>query len=156
MKPGLFILILFLAVSALLLAVIRINNISISSPVNVSPSPTPTPKQNIFGNEITYITKDKSEISATVYTPVNAIPPYKSLILIHQSDSDRSDWSAFIPTLLDNGYRVLVFDLRGMGRSKSSVEQEPAGIYLDSLVGDLEAQLNILETYLTPTRSILV
>ena len=144
MKPGLFILILFLAVSALLLAVIRINNISISPSVNISLSPTPTPKQNIFGNEITYITKHKSVISATVYSPVNTIPPYKSLILVHQSDSDRSDWSILVPTLLDNGYRVLVFDLKGMGKSKSSIEQEPAGVYLDSLVGDLEASVEYI------------
>lgn len=141
MKPGLFILILILAISALLLAIVRVNNISVSPAVSISLSPTPTPKQNIFGNEVSYITKDKSVISATVYSPVNTIAPYKSLILVHQSDSDRSDWSTFIPILLDNGYRVLAFDLKGMGKSKSSISQEPANIYLDSLVGDLEASV---------------
>ncbi len=146
MKPGLFILILTLAVVALLTTVFKLNSSTLSVPAknNQSPSLTITPAPNIFGSEVSFLTNDKSTISATIYTPTNVLPPYKSLILIHQFDSDRSDWSNFIPVLLNNGYRVLVYDNRGMGESISAVPKEPSDKYLDSMMGDLSAAVEYI------------
>ncbi len=144
MKPGLFAVILILSVVALLTTVVKLggNKVSPTAPNNTTV--TLAPKPNIFGNEISFATLDKSIISATIYTPSNTIAPYKTLILIHQFDSTRSDWSPFIPTLLDNGYRVLAFDLRGIGESISTVAKEPTNIYLDSLTGDLAAAVEYI------------
>jgi pimeloyl-ACP methyl ester carboxylesterase len=147
MKPGLFVLILTLAVLALLTTVLKLNSNNVSSLLNQNKqvsAPTPTPQPNIFGNEVSFVTSDKSTISATIYTPININPPYKSLVLVHQSDSDRSDWSSFVPTLLTSGYRVMVFDLRGMGKSTSAVSKEPSDKYFDSMTQDLSAAVEYL------------
>lgn len=145
MKPGLFALILILAIVALLTTVIKLNSNTVSTKPSNTNIATPTPKPNIFGNEISFVASDKSVISGTIYSPSNIAGPYKTLILIHQFDSNRSDWSPFIPELLKNGYRVLAFDLRGMGESISTVPKEPSNVYLDSMTGDLAAAVQYLQ-----------
>jgi len=144
MKPGLFALILILSVIALLTTVIKLDGNKVLPTRLNNTTVTPTPMPNIFGNEISFATSDKSIISATIYSPTNAIAPYKTIVLVHQFDSTRADWSPFIPTLLSNGYRVLAFDLRGMGESISTVSKEPSSIYLESLTGDLAASVEYL------------
>lgn len=145
MKPGLFILILILSVTALVLAVIRFNNSqSQTFTLNTTLLPSPTPADNIFGNEIAFTASDKSTISATLYTPLNIRPPFKSLILVHEFDSDRSDWSSIIPILLESGYRVLAYDLRGMGRSTSQTPKSSQEKYFDTLVSDLSDGIEYL------------
>lgn len=147
MKPGLFVTILVLAVISLLFIVIRYNSANLTT-VNLSGSPviTPTPVPNIFGSEVSFSTPDKSLISATIYNPSKSLPPYKSLVLVHQFNSDRSDWSPFISTFLDNNYRVLVYDIRSFGNSTSSISASTQKNFFNSMPSDLEAAVSYLRS----------
>lgn len=145
MKPGLFVLILILSVTALVLAVLKFNSIQLLHPSTSSTlTPTPVSEKNIFGNEIAFTARDKSAISATLYSPLDISPPFKSLILVHEFDSDRSDWSSIIPILLENGYRVFAYDLRGMGKSVSQTPKDSPEKYFNTLVTDLSDAVEYL------------
>lgn len=43
--------------------------------------------------------------------------PQPALLLMHQNQGRRGDWSRLLPTLIDAGYNVLTVDLRGFGDS---------------------------------------
>lgn len=69
--------------------------------------------------EITFTTIDKKEISGSLYFTDTKIDEQQPLvILIHQFNETRSQWrTGFIDSLLNIGFKVLAYDIRGHGRS---------------------------------------
>jgi dipeptidyl aminopeptidase/acylaminoacyl peptidase len=52
------------------------------------------------------------------------------LVLIHRGYSSRRDFKSFIPNLLDEGFSVLAYDVRGSGKT-GGFEAKPEDTYLD-------------------------
>jgi esterase/lipase len=69
--------------------------------------------------DITFTTSDKKEISGTFYfqdTKKDESQPL--VILVHQFNQTRDEWQkSFIDSLLNSGYKVLAYDIRGHGKS---------------------------------------
>lgn len=64
----------------------------------------------------------------------------RPVVLIHGFPLSAASWEKQIPVLLDAGYRVIVYDRRGFGRSA-----QPAGGYdYDTLAADLDVLMNTL------------
>jgi len=67
--------------------------------------------------DITLTTADHVNIRATLNTPDETGNPAAAVILIHQGGSNRREWDVLVPKLLDQGYYVLAYDVRGHGES---------------------------------------
>ncbi|MEO8515084.1 MAG: alpha/beta fold hydrolase, partial [Ignavibacteria bacterium] len=69
--------------------------------------------------DVTFTTSDKKEISGSFYfqdTKKNDSQPL--VILVHQFNQTREQWQgSFIDSLLNAGYKVLTYDIRGHGKS---------------------------------------
>ncbi len=69
--------------------------------------------------DFTVTTTDKKEISGSLYfqdTKKDESQPL--VILVHQFNEDRKQWKQdFIDSLLNSGFKVLAYDIRGHGRS---------------------------------------
>ena len=69
--------------------------------------------------DVTFTTSDKKEISGSFYfqdTKKNEVQPL--VILIHQFNQTREQWqNSFRDSLLNTGYKVLAYDIRGHGKS---------------------------------------
>ena len=85
-----------------------------------------SPDKLLPGEEtVTLQTKDKLNIGASIYYPVEYTKnpsndkKYPAVILIHSWLRDRSDWTPFIPALQEAGYAVIAMDLRNHGVSDS-------------------------------------
>jgi pimeloyl-ACP methyl ester carboxylesterase len=70
------------------------------------------------------------------------------IVLIHGYPLNGQSWEKQIPMLLEHGYRVIIYDRRGFGRSS----QPTTGYDYDTFASDL----NILMTTLDLNRAILV
>ena len=66
--------------------------------------------------EISLQTDDGVTIKATLNRP-DATGLRPAVVLIHQGGSDRTEWAAFVPKLLQEGYVTLAYDVRGHGQS---------------------------------------
>ena len=65
---------------------------------------------------VSFITSDEVEIFADYHRePGKTGLP--GAVLAHQLGTDRSDWDAVVPVLVEEGYAVLAIDLRGHGAS---------------------------------------
>ncbi len=60
---------------------------------------------------------DDVTIRATLSTPQKVTGKTAAVILIHQGGSNRHEWDALVPKLLDRNYIVLAYDVRGHGES---------------------------------------
>lgn len=70
--------------------------------------------------EITFLTKDKIEISGSFQYPSKSNKkPFPVVILIHQGGSSREEWIelSMLNRLLENGFAVLAYDIRLHGKS---------------------------------------
>lgn len=92
-------------------------------------------------------TEDGFKLPATLLIPKNTNGA--GLILIHQGGSDRSEWSFMHDQLLDAGYILLSYDIRGMG---ASLKDNGAGKIVENIYNspnqaplDLKAALKFLE-----------
>lgn len=69
--------------------------------------------------DVTFTTSDKKEISGSFYfqdTKKNETQPL--VILVHQFNQSRAEWQqSFIDSLLNSGFKVLAYDIRGHGKS---------------------------------------
>ena len=66
--------------------------------------------------EVSFITSDDVKIFADYhYLPRRTALP--GAVLVHQLGANRSDWDSIVPVLVDEGFAVLVIDLRGHGAS---------------------------------------
>lgn len=55
------------------------------------------------------------------------------LVLVHGLGSDRARWDVQMPALLEAGYRVIRFDMRGFGDSTSTLDVHSLPEFLDDL-----------------------
>ena len=69
--------------------------------------------------EVTFLTKDSIQISATYQVPKVGKAPYPAIILIHQGGSSRREWAdlPMVDRLLEYGYAILAYDVRMHGKS---------------------------------------
>jgi len=67
--------------------------------------------------EVTLTTTDKVSIRAKISMPQELNSRTAAVILIHQGGSNRHEWDSLTPGLLEQGYVVLAYDVRGHGDS---------------------------------------
>jgi len=67
--------------------------------------------------DLTLTTTDDVSIRATLSLPEDLAGQAAAIILIHQGGSNRHEWNTLTPQLLDQGYIVLAYDVRGHGDS---------------------------------------
>lgn len=74
-----------------------------------------TPKKTLEGtDQITFTTSDGFTIKGKYYESNSS----KSIILIHQLDSNKEIWNSFALELKEESYNVIAIDLRGHGSSE--------------------------------------
>jgi len=78
---------------------------------------TKIPSQPGDGENIILTTSDGVQLAADFYTPESLIDKPDVLILVHEAYRDRSSWDDFRTAAQENGYAVIVLDLRGHGQS---------------------------------------
>ena len=84
------------------------------------------PLEDVPGEGVTYQAEDGVRIAAGWWRPDKDRPPV--VILLHEENGSRVQWSALIPTLVDRGFAVLAPDLRGFGQSNTIIrdgKEEP-------------------------------
>lgn len=59
----------------------------------------------------------------------------RGVVLVHSADTDMTSWFPLADMLMDHGYAVLAFDLRGFGQSEG--ERDPDG-YDEDVAGAIE------------------
>jgi dienelactone hydrolase len=79
--------------------------------------------------EITFSADDGVRISASFATPGAEGADFPAVILIHEGESDRSEWGEFFDKILRQDFVVLSYDIRGHGASEKVAD-------LDSLYND--------------------
>ncbi|GAK61176.1 hypothetical protein U27_01075 [Candidatus Vecturithrix granuli] len=93
--------------------------------------------------EISFQTRDNFTIFGSWITPQTLEPSTQkrpTVILLHDYGFNRREWGIFIPDLVERGFNVLAFDLRGHGQSKDG--GLPPIEYLMAIgVPDVEAAL---------------
>lgn len=67
--------------------------------------------------DITLTTTDDVMIRATLSKPENSSGALAAIVLIHQGGSNRTEWASITETLVEQGYIVLAYDVRGHGDS---------------------------------------
>lgn len=92
------------------------NNNKTSQVNSVKSNNTPSA---IINEDFTITTSDKKEISGSLYFSESKKDESQPLvILVHQFNEDRKQWQqSFIDSLLNSGFKVLAYDIRGHGRS---------------------------------------
>lgn len=92
------------------------NNNKTSQVNSVKSNNTPSA---IINEDFTVTTSDKKEISGSLYFSESKKDESQPLvILVHQFNEDRKQWQqSFIDSLLNSGFKVLAYDIRGHGRS---------------------------------------
>ncbi|PIE31177.1 hypothetical protein CSA56_19125 [candidate division KSB3 bacterium] len=98
--------------------------------------------------EISYPAKDGVTISASWVVPKNEnsgkeAAKFPVIILLHDYGLNRRDWGIMIPDFVQQGFGVLVPDLRGHGQSRDTGASSPPSIeeILKTGVVDVEAAL---------------
>ena len=99
------------------------------------------------GEEITLSTEDGFKLPATVKSPEQGNGA--GIILIHQGGSSRGEWEFMHEKLLNNGYVILSYDIRGMGAApkNNGMGKAVENIYNapDQAPLDLKAAIKYLE-----------
>ncbi len=96
--------------------------------------------------KVTFTTEDDIKISGNVFGTGT-----KWVILTHMLQADQQSWFDFAEFLKDNGYTVLTYDLRGIGRSGGSMYQKG----VENIPLDLEAALDFVRQY-NPEKIFLI
>jgi alpha-beta hydrolase superfamily lysophospholipase len=76
------------------------------------------------GRQITFLSRDGTQLAATLYEP--SARPAPAVVLVHMFGRSKEDWDRFAQTLEDAGIIALAIDLRGHGRSSGSNASLPA------------------------------
>ena len=96
--------------------------------------------------KVTFITEDDVKISGNIFGTGK-----KWVILTHMLQADQQSWFDFAEFLKENGYTVLTYDLRGIGRSGGSMYQKG----VENIFLDLEAALDFVRQY-NPEKIFLI
>ena len=83
-----------------------------------------------------FVTSDSFKIATYVFGPDEA----PTILLVHGWPEIAYSWKNTVPSLVQAGYRVITYDLRGFGRSSAPLE--PVHYAMPQLVGDMEAVMN--------------
>src|SRR5690349_22538628 len=86
-----------------------------------------------------YLTSNAGKIPVNLY--YEDLGKGKPLVLIHGWPLSSSMWEYQVPSLLERGHRVILYDRRGFGKSDFPGE----GYDYDTLAGDLKAVLDHLD-----------
>ncbi len=90
---------------------------------------------------LTLETKDGKQLAATEHRLSTTGDGAPGVLLIHQFNSDQSQWAPYLPALLERGLIVLTLDLRGHGASDPAdgalqvILNDPAQAPLDVAAG---------------------
>jgi len=79
---------------------------------------TPTPIEPIEPIEVVIEGVDGLDLHASFYAGQSG----KTVLLLHQLYTTRQSWAKLTPYLLDNGYNVLLPDLRGYGKTRGNIQ----------------------------------
>ena len=79
--------------------------------------------------DVSFRTDDGIDIKGSMAIPERDNDKYPAVILIHEGESNRSEWSGFFEKVSGEGFAVLSYDIRGHG-SSNKVDD------LDSLYND--------------------
>lgn len=83
-----------------------------------------------------FVSNDSFQIATYADGPVNGPP----VVLIHGWPEIAYSWKHTVPALVDAGYRVIAFDLRGFGHSSAPLD--PVHYAMPQLVSDIEAVMD--------------
>ncbi|MCI4627097.1 MAG: alpha/beta fold hydrolase [Candidatus Magnetoovum sp. WYHC-5] len=101
---------------------------------------------NIKKSDISFKTQDGVTIHGTYGRPAHGIKTRLSaVLLIHQYDSNRSEWDAFFNYLVQEGFAVLSYDVRGHGHSDKVEDMEALLTAPDKAPQDLYAAIRWLK-----------
>ena len=79
---------------------------------------TPAPTEPIEPLEVVIEATDGLDLHASFYAGQSG----KTVLLLHQLYTTRQSWRTLTPYLLDNGYNVLIPDLRGYGKTRGNIQ----------------------------------
>jgi len=96
--------------------------------------------------EVAFSAPDGYQLKGTLWTSTDPSSP--AIILVHQYGSNRHDFDSFAPDLLNDGYTVLAYDIRGFGESQNG----PASI--NDFPKDTAGAVQFLESQKTPPSHI--
>jgi dienelactone hydrolase len=106
------------------------------------------PLDDVPGDLVTYQAEDGVRLAAGWWRPDKNNPPV--VILLHEENGSRVQWTPLIPTLVDRGFAVLAPDLRGFGQSNTIIrdgKEEPYTLVnRQDAILDVHAALNWLGT----------
>lgn len=137
-KYILIVIIIILGIGAILL--LNFNTSKISPPKSTSSAVTipSNPLSQLF-EEVKFSAADGYKISGSFY-PSSSKQKSKTVILVHQFGSNRHDFDILIPELLNSGFTVLDYDIRGMGKSQNGPTQ------INDFPKDVIGAVNFLKT----------
>lgn len=75
------------------------------------------PSEDSMVGDVTYRAADGFQIVATFTPPIDALPPWPVVVLLHQFHGTRAQWIEITPDLLAAGFAVLAPDARAHGQS---------------------------------------
>lgn len=91
------------------------------SSVATSTSPQLDQPAGPASTDVSFETSDGVTLAGTYSVPMAGSPiKMPALILVHRSGVDRHEFDPIISTLLDQGYAVLAYDSRGLGKSEGT------------------------------------
>lgn len=79
---------------------------------------TPTPSEPVEPLEVVIEGVDGLDLHASFYAGQSG----KTVLLLHQLYTTRQSWATLTPFLLENGYNVLIPDLRGYGKTRGDIQ----------------------------------
>ena len=120
---------------------------------NEAPTDTePSANADLIQTEpIRFITSDGFTISGTWFSSNRQQGAWPVVILLHMFGGNHAQWTPYVPELVEGGYLVLAFDLRGHGQSTDrNGSFAPRTLFsrddLDSMPLDVKAAIDWIET----------
>ncbi len=100
---------------------------------------------------VSFLTSDGFTIAGTWFTSNRQQGAWPVLILLHQFAGNHNQWTPFVPDLVERGYLVLAYDLRGHGLSTDrNGSRVPRSLFsaedFDSMPLDVEAAIGWIKT----------
>lgn len=83
-----------------------------------------------YPKRVTFKTSDDVEIGADYFAPkAGEKRPSPAAVMVHMYPADRQSWLPLVPHLLDAGFAVLAYDIRGAGASTEPEKMDLAARY---------------------------
>ena len=100
---------------------------------------------NATSKEVEFTAEDGAILRGTYSVPTLTPSKHPALIFVHERGEDRKQWASYTGVLLQQGYAVVAYDVRGQGESTSNyqVPQNDLQYRLD-MVKDIGGALKFL------------